>query len=135
MKSFKLEMQRIGSLFFIKVYFYTFKTQQYKECWIGLDTGAETTTLSKDILYNLEYNVSDYPSKRIIAATKKEYVNVVNLEKLKLGDFELNNIEVNALDFENSFISGVLGLNVLTKFDVNFLFSQNLIEFTPRKDT
>ena len=130
MKSFKLKMERIGSLFYIKVGFYTLKTQKYDECWIGLDTGAETTTLARDLLYNLEYNVSDFPLTSVSTATQREYANKLNLEKLKLGDIELNNIEVNALDFENSFIVGVLGLNVLTKFDVNFLFSQNIIEFT-----
>jgi len=72
MKSFKLKMSRIGSIFYIKIYFYQLTTQTYKECWIGLDTGAEITTLSNDLLYNLGYNVSDYPVKRITAATKKD---------------------------------------------------------------
>jgi predicted aspartyl protease len=130
MKSFKLKMKRIGSLFYIEVGFYTLKTQEYGECWIALDTGAETTTLAKDLLSNLEYNISDYPIKRISSATKEEYVNTLHLEKIKLGNFELHNLEVNALDFESPFIVGVLGLNVFTKFDVNFLFSQNMIEFT-----
>jgi predicted aspartyl protease len=134
MKSFKLEMKRIGSLFYVNVYFYKLKTNEYKECWIALDTGAETTTLSNDLLYNLEYNVSDYPLTKITSATKRENSNRIILDKLKLGDFELNNIEVNSLDFANPYISGVIGLNVFTKFDVNFLFSQNIIEFTLRND-
>jgi len=131
MKSFKVKMSRIGSIFYVKIYFYQLTTQTYKECWIGLDTGAEITTLSNDLLYSLGYNVSDFPVKRITTATKKDYVNVIRLDKLKLGDYELNDIEVNALDFASPYISGVLGLNILTKFDVNILFSQNIIEFTP----
>jgi len=134
MKSFKLEMPRIGSIFFVWTEFYMLKEKEYKGVWIGLDTGAETTTLSKDLLRNLGYNVSDYPLTRITTATEKDYANVINLEKLKLGDLELNDIKVHALDFKSDYISGVLGLNILAKFDVNFLFSQNIIEFTPRND-
>ena len=126
-------MKRIGSLFYVKVGFYTLNTQEYGECWIGLDTGAGTTTLANDLLYNMGYNVSDYPLTSITSATRREYVHTLYLEKILLGDFELNNIKVNALDFENPFITGVLGLNIFTKFDVNFLFSQNMIEFTPIK--
>jgi len=134
MKNFRLNMDRVGSLFFIKVYFYQLTTQKYEEYWIGVDTGAATTTLSKDLLYDLGYNVSEYPLTGITTATERDYANVIYLKRLKLGDFELTNIKVNAIDFASPYISGVLGLDLLTKFDVNFLFSQNLIEFTPRTD-
>ena len=123
MKNFKLEMKKIGSIFFVEVGFYKLKTQKYGKCWLGLDTGAGVTTLSKDLVYNLGYSIAGSPLKRIITASGIEDVNVIILEKIKLGDFELNDIEIYTLDFPNDFLIGVLGLNVLANFDVNFLFS------------
>ena len=128
-------MARIGSIYYIEVGFYKLKTQKHETCWIGLDTGASTTTLSRDLLYDLEYNVTDYPLTRVIAANSIEYANVVNLERLMLGDMEFNNLQVHTMDFKDNFLLGVIGLDIFTKFDVNFLFSQNIIEFTPRNDT
>ena len=48
-----------------------------------------------------------------------------------LDVIEINNVLVYAHTFpQESFASGVLGLNVLSKFDVNLLFSKKLIELT-----
>ena len=48
---------------------------------------------------------------------------------LLMSDIEIKNILVYAHTFpQESFSSGVLGLNVLSLFDVNMLFSKNLIE-------
>ena len=50
-----------------------------------------------------------------------------------LENYEINNVQVYAHTFpQESFSSGVLGLNVLSLFDVNMLFSKGLIEFIIR---
>ena len=55
----------------------------------------------------------------------------ITLDKIRLDTFEIPDVLVYAHTFpQESFSSGVLGLNVLSKFDVNLLFSKKLIELT-----
>ena len=50
---------------------------------------------------------------------------------MRLDTIDLDNVLVYAHTFpQESFSTAVLGLNVLTGFDVNFLFSKGLIELT-----
>lgn len=67
--------------------------------------------------------------KRITTASGIEYVDSVIIDKIKLGNYELENIEVYAHTFpQESFSLGVIGLNVLKEFDVNLIFSKRYIE-------
>ena len=136
MNSFRLEMEKIQTLYAIDVGFWDIKTQIYKKYLLGIDTGATVTTISEDLLNLLGYNVEGMPDWAVITGGGVKHVKRFPVKKLRLGNFELEDIEICAHKFplETSF-SGLLGLNVLTKFDVNFLFSQNIIEFTVRKDT
>jgi len=103
----------------------------YSPMYIAIDTGASITTLSKDVLYLAGYDVTGGVSKRITTASGVEYVKEVVIDKLMLGRIVLNDVMVYAHTFpQESFSSGVLGINVLSLFDVNFLFSKQLIELT-----
>ena len=103
----------------------------YSPMYIAIDTGASITTLSKDVLYLAGYDVTGGVSKRITTASGVEYVKEVVIDKLMLGRIVLNDVMVYAHTFpQESFSSGVLGINVLSLFDVNFLFSKKLIELT-----
>ena len=98
---------------------------------IMIDTGASVTTISNDVLYLAGYDITSGNRKRITTASGIEYVREVVVDKIKMENYEINNVLVYAHTFpQESFASGVLGLNVLSMFDVNLLFSKNLIEFT-----
>ena len=59
------------------------------------------------------------------------YVSEVLFDKIKIGKFVLHNVLIYAHDFpEESFTTGVIGLNVISAFDVNLIFSKRLIEIT-----
>ncbi|MCL2774348.1 MAG: retroviral-like aspartic protease family protein [Oscillospiraceae bacterium] len=120
----------------INVYIWNKYLKKYNTMLIIIDTGASVTTISAEVLYKLGYNLKECNEKTILTASKKEQVKSVNIEKFKIENFELTNIEVYSHEFpEDSFhAAGVLGLNVLTKFDINFLFSQNILKLTPRND-
>ena len=69
--------------------------------------------------------------RRITTASGIEYVKEVLLDKILLNCIEINDVMVYAHTFpQESFSTGVLGLNVLSGFDINFLFSKGLIELT-----
>ena len=124
-----LDISYLSSLVMVNVGLWNKNTDNYGNLLITVDTGASITTISKDILHTLGYDVSSGKKTRIITASSVEYVNDVTLEKIRLGSIELVNVKVYAHNFpESSFSMGVLGLNVLKQFDVYFHFSKNELE-------
>ncbi len=129
MSKIVLDMDLFGGLLMVDVQLWNNKKNSYGKLSITLDTGASMTTLSKDILVRAGYNVMDGAIKRITTASGIEYVKEVTLNKIKVGNYELQDIKVYAHTFpQESFSSGVLGLNVLSNFDVTLLFSKRQIE-------
>jgi clan AA aspartic protease (TIGR02281 family) len=128
-----LDMSFASDLIMVNVGLWSRTNNDYGYMLITVDTGASVTTISTDLLHNLGYAVSTGKQKRIITASSVEYVRSVTIDRLRIGGIELKDIEVYAHTFpESSFSMGVLGLNVLSKFDVSFLFSRNEVEFTHR---
>jgi len=103
----------------------------YNSLYIAVDTGASITTISKEILYHAGYDISTGSVQKFTTASGIEYVRAVVVERVKLDSYVINNVLVYAHTFpQESFVAGVLGLNVLAKFDVNILFSKGLMELT-----
>ena len=104
---------------------------QYNVMTIVLDTGAHVTTISKDILFRAGYDIFAGATKRITTASDIEYVKEITVDRIRLGSYEIYDVLVHAHTFQQeSFATGVLGLNVLSMFDVNLLFSKHMIELT-----
>jgi len=102
---------------------------RYSTMSIVVDTGASVTTISKDILFRAGYDVMSGMSKRITTASGIEYVKEITIDRIRLDNYEICDVLVYAHTFpQESFASGALGLNVLSLFDVNLLFSKQLIE-------
>jgi len=128
-----LKMDLLSGLIMVDIGLWNRKKSAYNKMSITVDTGASVTTISTDILFRAGYDVSSGTMKRITTASGIEYVREVTVEKIKLENYEINNILVYAHTFpQESFSSGVLGLNVLSGFDVNILFSAGIIELVKR---
>ena len=98
--------------------------KKFENMLITYDTGASNTVISKDILFLLGYEFEEKEKTRIITASGVEYVDSIILEKLKISNFILEDVQVYAHTFpEASFSLGVLGLNVIKQFDTTILFS------------
>jgi len=98
---------------------------------IEADTGASVTTVSKDILHNLGYDVTNGNIEQITTVSGIEYVREIFIDKINFGEFELKNVLVYAHIFpEESLTTGVIGLNILSQFDINMLFSKRKIFLT-----
>ena len=116
---------------FIDVGIWNKTKQTYNKGLLNFDTGATVTTISKDILHNLGYDVLEGKTQKISTASSIEYVREVSIDKIRLGDIELKNVMVYAHAFpEEGFSTGVIGLNILSKFDIELLFSKQLIKMT-----
>ena len=70
-------------------------------------------------------------SHKITTASGVEFVKEVTIDRIRLGEFEIENVIVYAHTFpDEGFTAGVIGLDVLSQFDINMLFSKRLIELT-----
>ena len=126
-----LKMDLLAGLMMVDIKLWNNRKCAFSPLSIVFDTGASVTTLSKDILYRAGYDASDGVTRRITTASGVEYVKEITVPKVMLGKIELSDVLVYAHTFPlESFSSGVIGLNVLSKFDVNLLFSKQLIELT-----
>ena len=124
-------MHMVGSNLSVDVEFWDVEKNKYRAGLLTFDTGASVTTISKYALFDLGYNVTAGNMRQITTASGVEYVREVIVDKIRLGDHELENILVYAHTFpEESFSTGVIGLNVLSMFDINLLFSKRQIELT-----
>jgi len=121
----KIKFDFTSNLMMINVYLWNIRMAKFENMLITYDTGASNTVISKDILFLLGYNFEGIEKTRIITASGVEYVEPIILEKLKIGNYVLDDVQVYAHTFpEASFSLGVLGLNVIRQFDTSILFSK-----------
>lgn len=124
-----LHMARFSNMVMTRIKIWNKTSNDYAKMLITVDTGASITTISSDVLHALGYDTTTGPKNRITTASGTSYVRSVNLDMM-IGTIQLCGIEVYAHAFpEECFSNGVLGLNVLSLFDVNFVFSKRVIEF------
>jgi len=129
----ELDIDLLSGLMMTDIDLWNMARNKYSAMSIVVDTGASVTTISTDILFRAGYDVMAGVSKRITTASGIEYVKEIMIERLRLDNYEISDILAYAHSFpQESFASGVLGLNVLSLFDVNILFSKQLIELTER---
>ena len=133
MNNATLKMDMFSGLAMVDLGLWNKKKQAYSKLSITVDTGASVTTISADILDRAGYDSKLGCVRRIATASGIEYVKEVFIEKIKLDTIELDDVLVYAHTFpQESFSSGVLGLNVLSQFDVSLFFSKGLIELNSR---
>ena len=127
--SITLDLSYISELVMVDIGLWNKKIKNYSRMLITVDTGASVTTISTDVLHTLGYDVSSGKKYKIITASGVEFMNVITLEKIRLGNIELKDIKAYAHTFpESSFSMGVIGLNILKQFNVYFHFSKKEME-------
>jgi clan AA aspartic protease (TIGR02281 family) len=98
-----------------------------------IDTGASLTIITPNALekYNIEYKETG--EKRLFnTANGAVHAPIYQLETFSVGKWQVNNIEVAALDLHDS-IDGLLGMNFLQHFQF-FIDQENaLLRLSPRK--
>ena len=131
MNKYNLRIDPFSGLVMVDIGLWNKMKNSFSKLSIIIDTGANVTTISNDILFRAGYDIASGTTKRITTASGIEYVKQIVVEKIKLDTFEMNDVLVYAHTFpQESFSSGVLGLNVLKEFDVNIMFSKGFIELT-----
>lgn len=123
MNKCEIKMEPMGNMIMLDLELWSKRVNRFRNMMVVFDTGASVTTISKDILYQLGYDVSSCEKARITTASGVAYVDVVKVERLKIGQFILEDVEVYAHTFpEESFSLGVIGLNVIANYRVTLDF-------------
>ncbi|MCE2401112.1 retroviral-like aspartic protease family protein [Candidatus Poribacteria bacterium] len=105
----------------------------FRDLLAVLDTGASITSIPTKIALDLGYNLSN-PEREveIVTGSGIESRKLITLSKLTAIGETLEDINVICHDLPaKSGVAGLLGLNLLSHFDVNISFSTGIIELHP----
>ena len=131
MNDFVMDMSLFSGSLLVDVKLWSKKVNAYKTVSLTLDTGASITVISSDILFRLGYDVALGKDKVITTASDVIYVKEIAVENFKMGNYEAGEMKFYAHSFPSeNFTCGVIGLDILSRFDINLLFSKRKIEFT-----
>jgi len=127
----EISFDMIGGTPVVHVKIWSPTKKVYRSMFLTLDTGAATTTISKDILHILGYDTQSKKKIRIITASGVEFADEVTLDKLMIAGFELTDVKTHAFTFPQECLSdGVVGINVLSYFDIFVSFKRKILGFT-----
>ena len=131
MKKSRVQMEMYANLVIVSSNLWSRKSKDFRDFILAVDTGASRTVIDKDVLHRAGYDVTGDKVHRITTASGVEFVTEIVVDKLEIGNLVVESAAVYAHSFpQELFVSGLLGLDILSRFDVNFLFSNGMIEFT-----
>jgi len=117
-----------GGVLQIGVRLWSRTQNKYRWLYLTFDTGASVTVLSPEILYQLGC-IPLNENATMTTASGVEQVRRFKLDKMIIGDIIIDDVEVYAHKFpEECFSVGVVGLDILKSFDLEILFSKQIIK-------
>jgi len=85
-----------------------------------VDTGAGRTAISRNILESLGYTEMTKDPKPSRTATGLVHFDMVKIAKLELGgEFAVANVDVHVLEWTDSNLQGVIGMDILSKLHIH----------------
>ena len=105
----------------------------FRDVWVALDTGASTTSIPIRTALDLGYDPY-HPKyhKEVITGTRVENIPVIEVKKITAIGQPVENIDVLCHDLPQELrVDGVLGLNFLSKFNINISFARGSIDIEP----
>jgi clan AA aspartic protease (TIGR02281 family) len=115
-----IPLHRSGSHFIVDA-----STDRNRNIRLLIDTGASVTILTPDVLEQHGIRYQDTGRTRVFnTANGPIRAPVYKLDSLKVGDWQVNQVEIGVLDLSgSSHIDGLLGMNFLRHFQ--FFIDQN----------
>ena len=105
----------------------------FRDVWVALDTGASTTSIPIKTALDLGYDPY-HPKyhKEVITGTQVENIPVIEAKKITAIGQPVEHIEVLCHDLPQDLrVDGVLGLNFISKFNINISFARGIIDIEP----
>ncbi|MCL2053709.1 MAG: retroviral-like aspartic protease family protein [Oscillospiraceae bacterium] len=127
-----LEIKMVRELLYAPIMFWCVADNDYLSMLVLIDTGAAITTFSDSALKRLGY-VTDDKSISIRTGGGTTTANEVIIPKIQIGSVELTNICAHSNRFLDEFkINGILGMNILSKFNFSVNFDESIISLKKR---
>jgi len=124
-----IKMQTVSEALYVDVSMWNSVSQKFNTALLTFDTGATVTTISSEILRRLGYDVDNGKKEKITTGSGVAYVREIIVDRVRIGKLELENVRVYAHEFpDECFTVGVIGLNVLSQFDILLSFSNKTIK-------
>ncbi len=117
----------------IDITIYSFNDKDLRSVNLVLDTGASVTSINSKVLSHLGYDISN-PKDKVEFLTAGGYVEngFIELSRLTVFGKEFENINVGVIDFpEDEYIDGLLGIDILSNFDISIKYSNRKINIKP----
>jgi len=130
MFSDSLDMHILGDALYVDIDIWDTNAKEYEAAFLTFDTGATVTTISSTALEALGYDISTGREHKITTGSGVATVREVTVDKLRIGShYVLENVKVYAHTFpDECFTMGVVGLNVLSQFDILLSFRNKIIK-------
>jgi predicted aspartyl protease len=128
----QIEIKILSDLIYVRVPVWSGIERQYLMARMLIDTGASVTAFADSALKRL---VCYSENRKTSVRTAGGNVDVceVKLPKIKLGNTELNNIDVHAHAHLDDFhFDGIIGMNILSLFNVCIDFDEKLLTLKNR---
>ena len=85
-------------------------------CNLILDTGASNTSLTRKLVGRLKYTNTEKGKTQKRTATGIAYLDAATISKIEIGgEFAVPDLKIDILDWEDSEIDGVIGMDILSK--------------------
>ena len=95
----------------------SFDNSDKLSCTLILDTGASTTSITKKLIVDkLKYTNIEKGKTKKRTATGIAYLDAATISKIEIGgEFAVPDLKIDILDWEDSEIDGVIGMDILSK--------------------
>ncbi|MCL1987476.1 MAG: retroviral-like aspartic protease family protein [Firmicutes bacterium] len=95
----------------------SWKEIEYIPLRLLIDTGASQTAITKNILIKMGYTNFKKSNVKKITATGLATFETTNVARLSIAkEYAFSNLEVEVLDWSNTALHGVIGMDVLSQF-------------------
>ena len=105
----------------------------FRDVLVALDTGASATSIPTKTALDLGYDpYRPKYYKEIITGTQVENIPVIEVTKITAIGQPVENIDVLCYDLPQELrVAGVLGLDFISKFNINISFAKGIIDIEP----
>ena len=129
-----LDIAIINGLMYADIKFQSAKERKFYNASMLLDTGASVTTVSSSILNRLGYTTEN-KAKTVRTANGSISVCEIVMPEIILGSIRLVDVDVHAHTFPfECYFDGILGMNVLSLYNLNIDFDNRILELRDRRD-
>jgi hypothetical protein len=130
----RLDIKIINGLIYTDIALWSVKHNNYNNVSVLIDTGAGTTMFSDAVIKRLGCITDDTTTNVRVAGGSLSDVLEITIPRIKLNSIVLTNVYAHShVCLDEFYFDGILGMNILTRFNVGIDFDDGAISLFDRK--